>query len=253
MFVIGGGRVGTALYAMALANGRQPCTLITRTNNWHELQKPAGRAIMVATRNDDLEAVVSRVPLHRHDDLVFIQNGMIRPFLKRRGLAHCTRGLMYFAVSKRGDVPRPGGKSPFSGPRAANVVAWMNSSKIPAREVDAAEFGALELEKLSWNCAFGLMCEVYKETVGNVADRHGDELAKLVREFAAIGRKAMDVKVSDRELLRHQVAYARSISSYRGAIKEWDWRNGWFIEAAAKHEIEAPVHEELLRRAGRLE
>jgi ketopantoate reductase len=224
--------------------------MITRTKNWHFLQQPPGRPILVAVRNEHLADVMVRVPPHRHEDLVFIQNGMLRPFLQRFGVPHATRGLLYFAVQKRGDVPKPGGKSPFSGPRAANVVAWMQSCKIPAEEVSPDGFAKLELEKLSWNCAFGLMCQVHEVTVGEVATKHGRELGDLIREFGAVGRAALKVKVSDKDLLRRQVAYARSISAYRGSVKDWEWRNGWFVKQALATGIETPVHFRLLEQIG---
>ena len=41
-------------------------------------------------------------------DLVFLQNGMLEPWLESRGLAHATQLLVYFAVAKSGDDPIDG-------------------------------------------------------------------------------------------------------------------------------------------------
>lgn len=40
-------------------------------------------------------------------------------------------------------------------------------------------------------------------------------------------------------------AYSASIPAYRGAVKEWPWRNVFFVDAAAAEGSALPVHEEL--------
>lgn len=48
---------------------------------------------------------------HHHtplSDLVFIQNGMLQPWLEGQGLASATQLLVYFAVAKAGDTPVDG-------------------------------------------------------------------------------------------------------------------------------------------------
>lgn len=62
--------------------------------------------IIVCTRNDDLDCVIEATPITRHPglpysreclpcfsltDLVFIQNGMLLPFLEERGLQDNTQ------------------------------------------------------------------------------------------------------------------------------------------------------------------
>jgi hypothetical protein len=41
-------------------------------------------------------------------DLVFLQNGMMEPWLESRGLSEATQVLVYFAVAKLGDPPQDG-------------------------------------------------------------------------------------------------------------------------------------------------
>ena len=41
-------------------------------------------------------------------DLVFLQNGMLQPWLDSRGLGDNTQVLVYFAVAKLGDTPTDG-------------------------------------------------------------------------------------------------------------------------------------------------
>ena len=114
MDIIGAGRVGGALAARADKAGL-PHQLIDRENGWEALDGPAGTPILVCVRNDDLDEVLRKTPKPRHTDLVFVQNGMLRPYLEANNLAGATRGLLFFAVASRGAELVPGGNSPFVG------------------------------------------------------------------------------------------------------------------------------------------
>ena len=48
--------------------------------------------IYICTRNDDLEAIIEKTPLNRREDLVFLQNGMLSPYLESKGLLMNTQG-----------------------------------------------------------------------------------------------------------------------------------------------------------------
>src|SRR5690606_13983845 len=102
---------------------------------WDRLDAPAGAPILLAVRNDDLDAVLARVPAHRHVDLVFVQNGMLRPWLAARGLSAATRGLLFMAVPRRGAAIEPGGESPFHGPHAQALLDAFRAAALPARVV----------------------------------------------------------------------------------------------------------------------
>ncbi|MEZ4385933.1 MAG: ketopantoate reductase C-terminal domain-containing protein [Nannocystaceae bacterium] len=247
--IIGGGRVGGALADLCAERGL-PCHLITRDAGWEALGAPAGEPVLVTVRNDDLDGVLARLPAQRRGDLVLIQNGMLRPWIRARGLDGVTRGLLFFAVSRRGDRPEPGGASPFTGPHAEAVVAWLSRLEIPAEVVGAGEFAAVELEKLIWNSAFGLLCQVHAESVGTIVDGRAAQLRALVAEMAAVGEAALAVPLELDPLFDRLCAYSRSIASYRGAVKEWPWRNGWFVQAAKERAVATPVHDGLLAQAG---
>lgn len=250
MFVVGAGRIGTALAQRALAAG-VACSLVTRTEGWDALDTSEPGPVLIAVRNDDLAAVLDRMPPHRLAELVFIQNGMLRPWLRERRMNNVTRGLLFFAVASRGAPVAPGKPSPFTGPFAPVVVHWLGSVGIAAVEVDPLKFAAVELEKLIWNSAFGLLCEVWDVSVGEVCDRHGDALRALTEEFRVIGRKSMGVELDLEFLLGSLVAYSRTIADYQGAVKEWPWRNGWFADEATRLGVATPVHTALLERVGR--
>ncbi|MFK7930581.1 MAG: hypothetical protein AB8H79_20515, partial [Myxococcota bacterium] len=107
MVVIGAGRIGCALQRLAIEND-EPCVLVSRTEHWDAVQGPPGDPILVATRNDDLQAVLERVPVYRRSDLVFIQNGALQPWLKAQRLHDTSRGLLFMAVPDRESAPQLG-------------------------------------------------------------------------------------------------------------------------------------------------
>lgn len=244
--IIGAGRVGLALAARSPI----PVELLRRGADWSALDAPPGAPIVVATTNDALADVLARVPAPRRPDLVFVQNGAIDDWLRERGLDGCTRGLLYFAVPSRGAAIEPGGTSVFTGPHAAAMVAWFAAMALPAAALARDEFAAAALEKTIWNSAFGLLCERFACPVGQVAEQHRDALAALARELADVGRAA-GVDLEPAALTERLAAYARAIPGYRAAIKDWPWRNGWFVAAAAARGVATPVHAELLRAVGR--
>jgi ketopantoate reductase len=206
--------------------------------------------IVVATRNNDLPDVLQSLPANRHKDLVFVQNGMLRPWLEQAGVSGATRGLLFFAVATRGAPIQPGPPSPFVGPHAAAVVAFLNAISVPAEVVSTAAFTNLEHEKLLWNSCFGLLCQAYDAPVGTIVRDHSAELAELVEELDAVARLELEVSVSVAHLIDALSAYSLTISEYQGAVKEWPWRNGWYVEVAAKHNRKLPVLTRLCALAG---
>lgn len=250
MVIIGNGRVGGALHQAATAKGLD-CSLVSRDDGWEAVEGPPGDPILLAVRNDDLLDVVANVPSNRQSDLVFIQNGAVRDFLSQNTLGACTRGLLFFAVPKRGAPISPGATSPFTGPHATAMARFLGQIGLQAQHVDWARFLAYEFEKLTWNTAFGLLCERFDSPVGQVMDDHMDVLDELVRELSHVGRAAMNVDLPHDYLMKRLCDYARSIEAYQGAVKDWRWRNGWFVTTARTRNIETPVHHRLLVEIGR--
>ena len=247
MIVIGAGRVGGALAERARARGA-PCALVDRVSGWEALDGAAGEPVVLTVRNDDLDAVLERVPSHRRADLVFIQNGAIRDWLAERGLQDATRGLLFFAVPSRGAPIETGPANPFWGPHAAGLVAWFGRLDLPAQVLDTRAFAVAELEKLLWNSCFGLVCERFETDVGTVVGEHAGTLKALVMELLPISEPAFALSLADTEreaMFERMCSYARLIPDNRAALKEWPWRNGWFASRG-----ETPVHRQLLEATG---
>lgn len=246
--VIGAGRIGTMLADRGRARGVD-VRLLDRDAPRRPL---AGRSdpIVVATRNDALADVIDGIPASRHVDLVFVQNGMLGPFLAAQGLADATRGLLFVAVPTKGARAQPGAPSPFTGPRADDVVAAFRALDLPAEAVARTDFAAVELEKLLWNGVYGLLGSVTGDPVGTIARDRADEVRALVDELAPVGARALGIPTPDLDALTASLqAYSRSIPDFPARMKEWAWRNGALVDAAAAQGVELPVHARLVRWA----
>ena len=73
-------------------------------------------------------------------------------------------------------------------------------------------------------------------TVGEVEEKHKDEVVDIILELASFCRftLAVSLKVDLEERL---CEYARRVEFFPTALKEFEWRNGWFYaitEAAVK-------------------
>lgn len=251
MIVVGAGRVGLALQRRAEEAGIA-LTLVDRLAGWEALDGPQGDPVLLAVRNDDLATVIGRTPPHRLADLVFLQNGAIRGLLAEHALSGNTRGLLYLMVSSRTAPIVPGGTTWLCGPHALAVARFLRALSIPAEAIDWARFSYYELEKLLWLAAHGPLCEALDATVDQIAEHHADQLRALVVELAAVGRAAWGVEADASFLVERLIDYSASIPGYRASVKEWPWRNGWLVEAAARYGVDTPLHTALLRETGHL-
>lgn len=221
---------------------------------------PAG-PIVVCTRNDDLQAVVELTPEDRRKDLVFIQNGMLQPWLDARGLGENTQVLVYFAVAKKGDPPtdgktdvNPEGLTAAYGPHAQAVADRLRSGGLSCKVLGKSDFQRAMLEKLVWISAFMLVGARHKVSVGQVEADHGPQVSALIAELCAAGAQALGVGLAGGEVARLN-AYARSVAHFPTAVKEFPWRNGWFYglsqaALAGGHPDPCPLHTALLKEVG---
>ncbi len=249
MLAIGSGRIGLALQRSAAEKGL-PYRLIERTTGWDLLEEPAGEPILVLTRNDDLAAVLDRVPTERLSDLVFVQNGAMREFLASRYLPHATRGVLFFAVADRTSAIQVGANSPVCGHHAGYVSQWFTEAGLPSKGMDWARFSLYELEKMIWISTFGVLGDAYDKDVGTLAEHHPGEIAVLADELRTVGRAVMGVDVELDWLVNRMCTYSSKIPRFRAGVREFAWRNGWFVKKATEWGLPQALHLELLKKGG---
>lgn len=245
------GRIGDLLVGLAAAQGWQVFP-VSRTRDTVGLERTGRRApIVVCTRNDDLEGLVDRVHPERTRDLVFVQNGMVQPWLAEHGLAGSTQGVLYVAVPKVGDTPVGGGTSVFTGPWAEELAGLLAGGGISAEAVGPEAYAREVAVKLAWICTFGLLGEATGARVGQVATVHSDDVRALCEELQPLLAREPGLDLDATALSERLLAYGRSIPHFPSRLKEWRWRNGWVVSAAAAHGLALPLHTAWLERAGR--
>lgn len=174
--LVGSGRVGKALADLGAGDD----VIIKRGE---KVDGPEG-PIVVATRNNDLQGVVDATPPERREDLIFIQNGMLQPWLDEKGLGDNTQVLVYFAVAKLGDAPidgktdtNPEGLTAAVGKHAEAFAARLSTADLSCKVLDRVEFKKSMLEKLIWICAIMVVGARHGNiSVGEVESQHTQEV-----------------------------------------------------------------------------
>lgn len=227
--IVGGGRIGNALAGMG------PSTILKRGDPFPA--EPKTGPIYVCTRNDALDGVVEMTPPERRADLVFMQNGMLGTFLESKQLSDNTQVLLYLAVSKMGEKPidgitdlNPEGLTAATGKWAGAFADRLKKSGLTCRALEGDEYKKAMLEKHVWICSFMLVGALNGGvTVGDVGTKHSAQLADIITELSAAGEQALGVKL-DKGVFDRLAAYGRSVAHFPTAVKEFEWRNGWFYE-----------------------
>lgn len=62
--------------------------------------------VIVATHCSHLDDVLQQTPRSRWADLVFLQNGMLQPWLSARNLLQNTQGLLYMSAAEDSSLPQ---------------------------------------------------------------------------------------------------------------------------------------------------
>jgi len=235
--IIGGGRIGTALEQMG--DGRDVIVRRGQPFPEHMTEGP----IYVCTRNDVLDDIVAMTPENRREDLVFMQNGMLEPWLAAKGLEDNTQCLIYMAVAKLGDQPtdgitdlNPEGLTAATGKWATEVQTRLAAGSMSCKVLDMTQFRVSMFEKLIWICAFMHVGARHPgATVGDVEASHTEEVEDLIHELVN-GTTALEGVRFDHGVVDRLKAYARSVAHFPTAVKELQWRNGYF-HSLSKREI----------------
>lgn len=235
MNIIGDGRVGHYISGLAPAK-------VYRRDDKLEDFRPG--PILVATRNDSLNSILCTIPPSRKKDLIFIQNGMYHEVLSQHKVLEPTLMLIYFAIQKKGDRPVDGGGSLVTGRYANFMSDLLGQHGVSVKPISKQKFMVATYEKLLWNVVFGVFCQAHDKPVGDLVRQHKGEIASLTEELVDICQGYANIQLPE-NLFEKLCAYSLKIENYQGSVKEWKWRNGWFLEQA-----HTPLHLQVLAEAG---
>jgi len=93
-------------------------------------------------------------------------------------------------------------------------------------------------------------------TVGAVEADHGPEVGSLIAELASAGGADMGLAMEGEDaVITRLAAYARAVAHFPTAVKEFEWRNGFFwglsqAAVAAGRPDPCPLHSALLKEVG---
>ncbi len=234
--IVGPGRIGRALARLAADQEVEACLL----GRGEPMEDGAG-PIVVCTRADDVAAVIDACP--RPDDLVFVQNGALLPWLRERGLAEATQGQLWFAVPGIDASPQAGAESVLVGRHAPGLAYLLGRAGLPARVLPGFEALPNEVAtKLLWLSVFGVLGDLHQETVlASVARR--DDVTALVAELVPVCAAALGATLDVDATVARLCAYSIAVGSWRAGMKEWRWRDGWLQAAALRHALATPLHD----------
>eukprot|EP00747_Dinoflagellata_sp_TGD_P210135 gnl/TRDRNA2_/TRDRNA2_83455_c0_seq1.p1 gnl/TRDRNA2_/TRDRNA2_83455_c0~~gnl/TRDRNA2_/TRDRNA2_83455_c0_seq1.p1 ORF type:complete len:372 (-),score=75.30 gnl/TRDRNA2_/TRDRNA2_83455_c0_seq1:45-1160(-) len=254
--IVGGGRIGSMLASL----GGDGDAVMKRGDPFPS--SPETGPIYVTTRNNDLAGVIETTPEHRRKDLVFMQNGMLGKFLEDQRLAGNTQVLLYLAVAKLGEPPidgitdlAPDGLTAAKGEWAAAFADRLGKGGLKCNLLDGKGYDGAMLEKHMWICSFMMVGALNGGvTVGDVESKHAEQLKPLVDEMCAAGEEALGVKLPE-GVYDRLAAYGRSVAHFPTAVKEFEWRNGWFYDIskaaiAAGKPDPMPLHTAGLQKLG---
>ena len=151
---------------------------------------------------------------------------MLHSWLVDNGLENATQALLYVAVSSRGATPVDGGGSVVHGPLGRFFCQVLAHGKLLCREIDKQSYTKELIEKYVWNCGFGILSQFFSCSVGEVVRDHRKEADALLWELAQDTARMLTISI-DKEICERLCTYSTSIFGYKGAVKEWKWRNGW--------------------------
>jgi len=253
--IIGGGRIGSLLYEL---NGKQDIFLTSRSDAIPEVDGP----MYVCTRNDDLEDIILKCPESKLENLIFLQNGILTPYLKSKGLEDNTQVLVYFAVSKLGEKPidgktdlNPNGLTAATGKWAEDFKCRLDSG-LSCHVMEKEPWTVAMHEKHIWICAFMAIGAKYNCNVGDVEKYHTTEVKCLINELATAAMMETGVSFTQ-DIPERLCDYARSVAHFPTTLKEFQWRNGWFADItfkaiATERADPCPSHTEILQEQGLL-
>jgi len=247
VFLIGPGEVGRRL-AVALEGAGCAVSTVSRTSGWRRASYPSDHSTrLVAVREEDLGAVIDRLPLSLRERTVLVQNGFLEPV--HGDLGPVTRGLIYF--TSKAEFFRVLCSSPFHGPLAAGLVDRLGAGGLDVELIDdRAAFLRAMIVKGVWNAVVGLPLAVHGVDLATYRVDRREELEALVDESVRAAGAEYEVTPTTAETIDKILETTVELGWVTGGAKALNWRNGALALLGRRHGIPTPVNDRLLRAVG---
>lgn len=240
--IIGAGRIGSLLAEAgnAVVLGRQDT-----------IDPNKSGPILIATRNDALDAIVNNCPQNRRKDLVFMQNGYLDKFLESKGLSDNTQVLLYLSVTAKGVEPidgvtsfNPEGLTVATGLHAQAFAYRLAALNLKCNVVDPTAYRPAMFEKLIWISTYMLVGTAKQcSSVGQAESEYKDLIESVIKELVAAVSVTEGITFPNGTIERLS-AYTDIVADFPAAVKEFQWRNKYFYDLG---DGACPTHNSLLR------
>ncbi|MCY4443548.1 MAG: hypothetical protein OXC44_01960 [Proteobacteria bacterium] len=200
------------------------------------------RPTLLCVRIDQLHTVLSQLPTQVTDKLIFLQNGIYDDILLKHHITSPTQLLIYFAIASKGHKPQDGKKSVITGPYSHIMENIFHYNDLSLKLLDQLRYRQCAYEKLIWLSAFGLLCDIYNTSVTYIVTNHKPALEKLSKELCSIIYNKQKITL-EQGWLDRLCSYSLSLGHYTASLKEYPYRNGWFVK-----QQHTPYHMALLQK-----
>lgn len=236
--IIGSGRIGSLL-----EQGGESLVLKRGDSISSENE---GTPILIATRNDSLDAIIEECPENRLKDLVFLQNGYLDKFLSEKGLSSNTQSLLYLSVPSLGAEAvdgitsvNPDGLTAATGVHAQALADRLESLGLKCNVVTEEEYKPAMFEKLIWISTYMLVGKAKEcSSVGQAGKDHAELVETVVNELVAAVSTKENITFA-KGTMERLAAYTDVVADFPCGVKEFEWRNEYFYnlgdEACATH------------------
>eukprot|EP00737_Agarophyton_chilense_P005093 gb/GEZJ01007129.1/.p1 GENE.gb/GEZJ01007129.1/~~gb/GEZJ01007129.1/.p1 ORF type:complete len:289 (-),score=17.35 gb/GEZJ01007129.1/:175-1041(-) len=246
--IVGAGRIGSWLKTLGSPTQSQEADVVLRRGDNLNRCRNEG-PIFVCTRNDALQEVITQCPPHRRQDLVFMQNGDIMPFLQKHGLQHNTRVVLYVAVPSRDpSTVRNGGRTTMTGKWAQALADRLRTGGVEASVVNDDDWTRAYYEKLIWLCSFNIVGAAFGNVdIKALATQYQAVLRPVMTELITLVAKCRGVYLPQQATVNALLAYGLHVGHFATSLSEFNWRNRVFHDMSLRLSAEgeadiAPTH-----------
>ncbi len=204
--------------------------------------------IVLAMREDDLEAPLREALALRPRDVIVTQNGWIDELLEGHEV---TRAVLWFTA--KGDFFESARETVVGGPWADAMVRWVREAGAPARVASPDDALREAREKAAWSCLVGPALAAWERTFAEAVALNEPAARGIIDEACSVASRALGVPVSAKGAWTMVEQTVGPLGWMRGGSRGLRWRTGRIVRWAEEtlgDGMAAVRSGEVLRRLG---